>query len=188
MLELRHYGDLNGGIVKDAEISGNHGGAGKPSGKYVLWTSPLHSKHSWERWTQREDAKSYIENRPVWRITLADDVSIYKIDSYSDLARLIVECGGFNPLGSGWPAKYPDWAEVFKRYDAIWLTEEGEYSTRLTGWDGDSPYTLYGWDCETVLIMRSRAVANVVREGGEFNGTCSSDSEGAGRGRGDQAS
>jgi hypothetical protein len=37
--------------------------------------------------------------------------------------------------------------------DAIHLTERGEHETRLS-----QPYSLYGWDCECVLIMNPKGI------------------------------
>jgi len=43
---------------------------------------------------------------------------------------------------------FPDYEECATRYDAIHLTDRGQWATRMT-----HPKNLYGWDCESVLIL-----------------------------------
>lgn len=40
-----------------------------------------------------------------------------------------------------------------ERYDAIWLTETGQWKTRLS-----RPLNLYGWDCESLVILNKRVI------------------------------
>ena len=49
-----------------------------------------------------------------------------------------------------------DFEAMAKDYDVIKLTDEGQWKTRLT-----NP-SLYGWDCECILIMNPDVVTNVV--------------------------
>ena len=48
--------------------------------------------------------------------------------------------------------------EMSKDYDAIHLTEKGQWKTRMT-----RPVSLYGWDCETVywFRMKFKVVKNI---------------------------
>lgn len=43
-----------------------------------------------------------------------------------------------------------------KGIDAIHLTEDGVYNTRFSTPD------LYGWDCETVLVLRPTAIREIM--------------------------
>ena len=46
-----------------------------------------------------------------------------------------------------------DFKEASKTWDAIFLTEKGQRETRFT-----HPKNLYGWDCESVLILNSNII------------------------------
>lgn len=46
----------------------------------------------------------------------------------------------------------PELIEPIK-YEAIWLTAKGQSETHYS-----NPTNLYGWDCESVLIMNSKCV------------------------------
>ena len=49
---------------------------------------------------------------------------------------------------------YPDFEGMVRAgIDAIWLTAHGESATRFS-----RPYSLYGWDCESVLIMNPSGI------------------------------
>ena len=59
-----------------------------------------------------------------------------------------------------------DYEEMAKEYDAIWLTVNGQWDTRLPEMDGNydidgSSINLYGWDCESLLILRKECIINV---------------------------
>jgi len=47
-----------------------------------------------------------------------------------------------------------DFESLANHYDAMWLTETGEISTRLLCQDRN----LYGWDCESVLIFNKECI------------------------------
>ena len=139
-LELRHYG--NNRFIKErfkpiADIPFRK----KPSGG--LWTSPVDSNYGWIDWNEMEnfaDVSTYFD------ITFRGEV--FEINSVEDMNKLPwIESNGtwfisFEPL-------------VFMGYDAIHLTDKGQEDTRLT-----YPKSLYGWDCETVLIMNELSIIN----------------------------
>jgi len=50
---------------------------------------------------------------------------------------------------------YLDFEQLSKTYDAVWLTYNGERKTRYSNPD------LYGWDCESVLILNKNSVYQV---------------------------
>lgn len=81
--------------------------------------------------------------------------SILTIDSANDLDLLLwhrafVTSGGAGIEGISF-AKMRD-AGV----DAIFLTERGERATRFT-----HPRTLYGWDCESVLVLNPAIISPI---------------------------
>lgn len=50
---------------------------------------------------------------------------------------------------------YPDFEAMIRSgIDAIWLTPKGERETRFS-----HPKNLYGWDCESVLIMNPNGIS-----------------------------
>ena len=49
-----------------------------------------------------------------------------------------------------------DFEKMSKKFDAIYLTEQGEYKTRFI-----DRYSLYGWDCESILIMNKNIIKQI---------------------------
>ena len=47
-------------------------------------------------------------------------------------------------------------AMVQRGIEGIYLTEKGQIDTRWT-----SPRSLYGWDCETILILNENCIKSV---------------------------
>lgn len=122
----------------------------KPRGG--LWTSPLREDgtSAWIEWMQAEHF-SVVPNPRAWKLTVADDASVYTIDDVADLRAIVTDpprrerYGALRDTGR---CKVIDWRAVFAEYDGIHLTREGQISTRFT--DRGEP-DLYGWDCECVL-------------------------------------
>lgn len=118
----------------------------KPEGG--LWTSPLRDGTcGWIEWMQGE-RWCPVDEPEAWRLTVADDVELYTIDSVGDLEAITTA-----PADPRWgPAGIMnhtiDWQGVFEDHDGIHLTREGQVATRFTG--RETP-DLYGWDCECVL-------------------------------------
>lgn len=114
----------------------------KPKGG--LWTSPIDSNYGWI---------DFCDFRPIdkdeyFEVILTDNCRILKIDSFEDFIVL--------PFMDD---KYLDFEEISKEYDVIWLTEKGESETRC-----EYPKSLYGWDCESVLILNPSVIIPVERE------------------------
>ena len=132
--DLIHYGAtyFNRGLVKP--IRNN---IFKPNGGF--WTSPIESNHSWKQWCDDQGFRECIESNSM-KIRLEEDARVLIIDSASKLRSL--PRVGTSPINS------IDFKKLSKIYDAIWLTEIGERTTRFS-----SIVSLYGWDCESVLIM-----------------------------------
>jgi hypothetical protein len=122
----------------------------KPTGG--LWTSPINSNYGWKQWCK--DEHFYKKNlKKSFKLQLKSNARILLIHCLSDLKRLksnyllpphLVK----KTFGDDFNTRFPDFEYYSKKYDAIWLTEQGRWKTRLT-----RPYTLYGWDMETVFIM-----------------------------------
>ena len=103
----------------------------------------------WDRFCKEENFDKEDWSKGII-FKLKDNARIYTIDSYEDLTVLV--------------NKYPneksiirtdalDFNKIAEDYDAIHLTEEGQWATRFS-----RPNTLYGWDCETLLVLNFNAI------------------------------
>lgn len=106
-----------------------------------LWTSPIDSTWGWKDWNESEQYRECNEENS-FVIQVKENSKILIIDSLSDLLNA--------PLISGYSGKVLDFELIATKYDAIWLTSKGQNKTYLS-----HPTNLYGWDCETVLILNS---------------------------------
>ena len=106
-----------------------------------LWASPVDSECGWKQWCE---AESY-GNLSV-SFSYYVDGKFLVIDSVADLNKF--QWKTFYDV-----IKYPDYEAVVRAgYDAIYLTERGQNATRF------SQPSLYGWDCECVLILNPHCV------------------------------
>lgn len=117
----------------------------KPSGG--LWASPIDSQFGWKDWCDSEGYKSDLSKN--FTFTLAENARIYVVDSYHDLSK----CPTIRPSKSMIDIEYIDFEKMAMQYDAMYLTEEGQWRTRLS-----HPMNLYGWDCESILIMNKEII------------------------------
>jgi hypothetical protein len=147
--KLIHYGDKEFKPRKFLPIS--NAGWIKPKGG--LWTSPLDSKHSWKQWCEAENFGN-CSKEAFFIIELKEEARILKVDSPYDLKQW-PQVEESNPYLKNMNRFLPDFETLTKSYDAIWLTEIGETSTRFGFHD---KYSLYGWDCETVLILNKESI------------------------------
>ena len=129
----------------------------KPKGG--LWCSPVNSSYGWRDWCEAEEFVKGQGFSNYFKFNLKDMNRVYKINSFFDLLLF--------PYKIKTPGQnYIDYEEAAKHYDAIWLTEEGQRETRLPELNGlydidGSNINLYGWDCESLLILNKEAIINV---------------------------
>lgn len=115
----------------------------KPRGG--LWTSPLSSRHSWYRFCLENNFR--LDELTIW-FDLRLVGRWVTINGQHDLQQLPWLFRGM--MSSG-----PDFEEILRQgYDAIHLTELGEWRTR----DPLLRRHLLGWDCESVLILNPEAL------------------------------
>lgn len=124
-------------------------GVHKPRGG--LWTSTLRDDTSgWLDWCKAESF--YSGDEIVWLLYPEDELDIYEIDSQADLLTLLdhFERPGGDPAIDAQRGTFApiDFETMAEEYDAIHLTEEGQWDTRMT-----RP-GLYGWDSECYLWFR----------------------------------
>lgn len=129
----------------------------KPSGG-GLWTSTKlpDGSSGWTAWCLGEEFAG--PDFDVWELEPDPSARVYTIDAYADLAALAEAfppvCDhhdrpclpGHRRFGSG-----VSWRRVAAEYDAVHLTDEGQWRTRMS-----DPHSLYGWDCESTLWFRHR--------------------------------
>lgn len=139
--ELIHYGNdkFEHSLFKPIENNNI-----KPRGG--LWTSPVSSKWGWKNFCRQEGF--WVETlKKSFKLKLKKDSSVFIIDSYQDLTKMIFKKHKYCNL------HIIDFEKISEKYDAIWLTVKGQKETRLS-----EPYNLYGWDVESVLILNKESI------------------------------
>ena len=127
-----------------------------PSQKPVggLWTSPVDSTDGWELWSKHNDYRSErLEESFI--VTLRSDAKILVIDSMRDLEDAHKKFGTVDKSRTHQELFMTslNFENIAKEFDAIHLTEKGQIDTRF-----GRPFTLYGWDCESVLVLKRAAI------------------------------
>ena len=130
-------------------------GINKPVGG--LWSSPYTPGKKyisdWDRFCKEEN---FIkgDNSVGVIFSLKEEARIYTIDTKEDLDNLankypivVKENLRYNFMST------IDFTKVSKDYVAIYLTDKGQWATRFS-----RPNTLYGWDCETLLVLNFNAI------------------------------
>lgn len=123
----------------------------KPKGG--LWTSSYHPQtgSGWVQWCMSEHFK--VPEDGSWEscvLTPRSDAKILVVNTYDDLLSIIEKYP--DPQGltlCGYTHTAIDFEKMSLDYDAMHLTEDGQWETRLT-----HPHSLYGWDCESTVWFR----------------------------------
>lgn len=125
----------NGGWIKP-EIGG-------------LWASPVDSKWGWKDWCEAEDFLD-TSKQEYFDFCLSDDARVYTINTPTDIR---IFKYAVSPFMSGYPILTIDFEGARKDYDAIFLSELGERTTRFS-----DPFSFYDWDCESILILNKEVI------------------------------
>jgi hypothetical protein len=127
-------------------------------GRCGMWTSTYTPDNEegiceWVRWMKSEMPEWMWGWRWAYVYEIASPLRIIEIDSLDDLTALNDEFGDEDQYlkAAGLGQRYPSWERLAKEFDAVHLTEAGQWATRMT-----RPDTLYGWDCESTLWLRLR--------------------------------
>ena len=102
----------------------------------------------WERWCIEENFGYNWKEAVIF--TLKPDAKVYEVDSVQDLNNL---AKAYNVHSNGFLPHLDFEAMVAAGIDAIHLTEKGQAETRFS-----RPYSLYGWDVESWLILNIGAI------------------------------
>jgi hypothetical protein len=136
-----HYGSPKFDINEFCPIS-NIDRFNKPHGG--LWASPVNSDHNWRWWCLNSNYKTYCLNEH-FSFKLKDDANICDINSRSDLIKLKQQgfCHDYqNPFPSP-QDYYPDFEKLIDAgYDGMAVTM-----------DNNLYFSLYGWDCDSLLVF-----------------------------------
>jgi len=142
-MQLIHFGSARYDPLKFNQIS-DIPFRNKPHGG--LWTSPVDSKYGWREWCEYE---SFGELNNFFQVQF--NGTVLKIDSAEDMEKLSwIECDNMHFVS------FQTLCGIEFIYDAIHLTVNGEKKTR-----DSRPKSLYGWDCESVLVMNPKSIKAV---------------------------
>lgn len=120
----------------------------KPKGG--LWTSPVDSEYGWFEWSI--DNEFHEDSLEEWfRLAYSGKTVVISCAADLDELPLALVPGSISPL-----PRILFEQLVEQGVDAIWLTTNGEQETRFR--ERPHQVNLYGWDCETVLVMNPRTV------------------------------
>lgn len=135
----------------------------KPEGG--IWTAPYKKDEKglsdWHRWCINEDFIDYT-GKDCSIITLKKNSKIAVINSQQDaikLYRTYRQDRDENLQKLGLSANFIDFEKLALDYDAIYLTEAGEADTRYR-FEVDE-IRLFGWDVETLLILRADCIDTI---------------------------
>lgn len=119
-----------------------------------LWCSPPIEAGgtAWTEWCISEEFISPPFH--LWELIPEKSAKWYVVENVVDLAVLHDRFPGENPFqGSSddlyWHGKCYDFERMAQVYDAIHLTDEGQWATRFS-----EPVDFYGWDCASTLWLR----------------------------------
>lgn len=146
-----HYGNKHFDLTKFKPVKNADGGSTKPaSGGF--WASPIDSEWGWKQWCEAEIF--HVENLATWfEFELASDARVLHISNVNHLKKL---------KRYEWELQSilftPDFEDAAKHWDAIelHLTEAPTLSNMESLY-----FQLYGWDCDSILIMNPEIVIEV---------------------------
>lgn len=107
----------------------------KPSGG--LWASRTDAKYSWKDWCENNDFVE-CEKDSSFTFTLKDSARVLEVNSVKDLKKAP------KLKGDGEIYTMIDFEKLSESYDAIEVNISSDHNLY---------FTLYGWDCDSILIM-----------------------------------
>jgi len=120
----------------------------KPKGG--LWASPINSEFGWKDWCKIESFGDLS-----YSFEFLFEGNVFVVDSLKDIESIPWIELNYYPVIKSPFTKFPDFEKILLLgYDAVLLTRKGEQETRFS-----EPVCLYGWDCESVLIMNPSGIS-----------------------------
>lgn len=120
----------------------------KPEGG--LWTSTYSEQTGgdWVKWCLGEEfgTRNGTFSQHGWLLVPTRDARVLRVNNLEDLRRVVKAYRQKNASKYSFAAL--DFLQMAKDYDAMHLTEKGQWRTRF------SRPGLYGWDCESTVWLR----------------------------------
>lgn len=139
-----HWGSKSFRYSDFEKIRNRQFGNTKPRGG--LWASPVDAAFGWKDWCEVEDFRSYGSDT-CFKFTLREGSKVLLIDNDDNLVDLPKYVG---PDFSHTMWVSLDFEELMRQgYDAVELNLSADH--RLY-------YSLYGWDCDSILVMNPDVV------------------------------
>lgn len=133
---------------------------GMPKAYGGLWASPyrLNADYysDWQEFWHREMGVTGRHDAVIFSFKKA--ARIFVIDTQDDLIRLIDEVGAAESILPLRSLKQIDFENAKNHYDVIYLTEQGQWETRMPF--ERMEYNLYGWDVESCFILNYDVIEN----------------------------
>lgn len=143
-MEYIHYGHKKFDIDKFVKIT-NREEFTKPNGG--LWASRVDAEYGWKDWCLSNEYGTE-DLKESFTFSLKEDAKILTITNCDQLDKLprnekcTIMCRSWACL---------DFERLSKEYDAIEV---------LISEDGQLYYKIYGWDCDSILIMNPEIIVN----------------------------
>lgn len=144
-----HYGSANFNPRYFTQVTNRDELRVKPHGG--LWASRVDAKFGWRNWCEGEDWAERLGNSH-FRFLITPAAKVFHLYTSKDLDHLPYR----NDCSDRWEF-YPDFEQMVKDgWDAIEL----HLSSTDKNWDSDGLYwRLYGWDCDSILIMNPKIIS-----------------------------
>lgn len=126
-----------------------------------LWASRTDAKFGWKDWCESEEFH-LGRLRQKFTFTLSDDARVLHLFSVDDLKK--IPKSKKTLFHASWII--PDFEKAMETYDAIELHLSEE--VRDDPYADGLYYALYGWDCDSILIMNPDVI---IPDGGDPHGT-----------------
>lgn len=141
-MQYIHYGTTEYSKDKFKEIK-NERLFTKPRGG--LWASRVDSEYGWKNWTEDEHFRTEVYREDnYFKFKLKDEAKVLVIDNAKQILDLPKQKNEFN-----FSFVCLDFEKLAKEYDAIEV---------LISQDGKLYWDLYGWDCDSILVMNKEMV------------------------------
>ena len=119
----------------------------KPKGG--LWASDVNAERGWKEWCDAEEFRD-CNKENSFSFVLADNAKVLYIDSVDDLKVLPKVDDKFGMNFSSWYLL--DFEKLAETYDAVEVSISNDF---------DLYYQLYGWDCDSIVIMNPNVIIEV---------------------------
>lgn len=118
-----------------------------------LWASRVGAEYGWKEWVKDQNFRldKYTEDN-YFKFKLKDNARVLIIDNSKILDKLPKNKANIINISSWYSL---DFEELSKKYDAI--------EVLITNSNG-LYWKLYGWDCDSILIMNKNAVEEIKEE------------------------